>query len=79
MLNTDKVRELYCLEVKAKTKDSERGRTKDIKKGNINFNNRREDILGGGVEDNSRGRDEDNKETGDKVSPCDACRHALAI
>jgi len=79
VLNTDKVRKSCCLEVKVKTKDSERGRTKDTKKGNINSNNRREDILGGGVEDNSRGRDEDDEETGDEASPCDACGYILAI
>jgi len=35
--------------------------------------------LGGGVEDNSRGRDEDDEETGDEVSSCDAYGHILAI
>ena len=49
MFNIDEVRELCCLEVKVKAKDFKRGRTKDTKKGNINFNNRREDIVGGGV------------------------------
>ena len=77
VLNTDEIREPYCLEVKVKTKDSKRGRTKDTKKGNINSNNRREDILGGGVEDNSGRRDKDNEETSDEASPYNACGHAL--
>jgi len=78
VLNIDKVRGFYCLEVKVKTKDFKRRRTKDTEKGNINSNNRREDVLGGEVEDNSGGRDKDNEETGDKASLCDAYGYILA-
>jgi len=79
VLNTDKVKEPYCLEAKVETKDSERGRTKGTKWGKINFNNRREDVLGGEVENDSGGRDEDNEGTSGKVSPYNACGHTLPI
>jgi len=79
VLNTDKVREFCCLEVKVKTKDFKRGRTKGTEWGKINFNNRREDALGGEVEDNSGGRDKDNEGTSGKASLCNACGHILPI
>ena len=81
VLNTDEVREPYCLEAKAEAEDSERGRTKGTKWGKINSNDRRErrdkDALKGEVEDDSRERDKDNVRTSDKASPCNAYRHTL--
>jgi len=79
VLNIDKVRKSYCLEVKVKAKDFKRGRTKGTKWGKINFNNRREDVLGGEVKNNSGGRDKDNKGTSSEVSPYNAYRHTLPI
>ena len=79
MLNTDEVRESCYLEVKVEVEDSKREKTKGTKWGKINSNNRWENVLGGEVEDNSRGRDKDNEGTSGEVSPCDACRHTLPI